>query len=432
MNMKKIFIIIFCVVLCIASSACNDGTVTPGTENSSQSSDQNGGLESESGKKVSFMLPVFDYSDSTKWENKVLADFKEEYPEVELQTISAAIDNWMIKLRSSASSGEPVDVFQDSANNNPMYALQGINQALNNYIDLDNPDLDMVTMDSIFKYHGNYHVATAGSSVCVIYYNKDIFEEEGINDPMTYYEAGNWNFDTLAQVAKQLTYNDSTGKRFGFTCNYPYIFFGANKTSMVKLTDDYKYELNIQDPNLALSLQVIQDAWYTSKWQGWDASPWSVFYNGTAAMLADFQWVEAQILEARNHGLADFEYGVVPMASGPNNPEGLSNVTAFGYAMGNGSDAPYHSGKLIDMLISGEAADDAELNKVIPEEHLAIYSELAQKPFCVNSFDSAVGGAFEIAQAIAVGQSIAQAIAEFTPIYQQKVDEANGSTISGG
>lgn len=29
-------------------------------------------------------------------------------------------------------------------------------------------------------------------------------------------------------------------------------------------------------------------------------------------------------------------------------------------------------------------------------------------------------------QAIGGGQSISQAIAEYTPIYQQKVDEANG------
>ena len=50
---------------------------------------------------------------------------------------------------------------------------------------------------------------------------------------------------------------------------------------------------------------------------------------------------------------------------------------------------------------------------------------LGKKPYPINSYDSAVGGAFEICQEIAVGKSIAQAIAEYTPIYQQKVDQAN-------
>lgn len=189
--------------------------------------------------------------------------------------------------------------------------------------------------------------------------------------------------------------------------------------------DQYHYKLNITDPNLLVSLEIIQDAWYTTQWQGWQGSPWSAFYSGSAAMLADFQWVEEQIIEAKEYGLCDFEYGMVPMASGPNNPEGLTPMTAFGYAMGKGADTPYHAGILIDMLINGEAAHKKEAGTKIPVEHQQMYDALSKIPFCVNSYDSAVGGAFEICQAIGVGQSISQAIAEYTPIYQQKVDQAN-------
>lgn len=114
------------------------------------------------------------------------------------------------------------------------------------------------------------------------------------------------------------------------------------------------------------------------------------------------------------------------MATGPNNPDGLTPMTAFGYAMGNGCDTPYHSGILIDMLINGEAEDNAKNYANFPAEHMQIYEQLGEKLYPINSYDSAVGGAFEICQAIAAGQSIPQAIAEYTPIYQQKVDEANG------
>ena len=410
-------------LLTVSIAACS-GNPSPGGD--SGGGDKASQLEAEKGKKLTFMLPAFDYQNESRFENQVLKAFQEQYPDIELELITASIDNWMVKLRTSASSGEPIDVFQDSANNNPMYALRGINQPLQDYIDMSNPNLHKETMDTVFCYNGNYYVAVTEPDPCVLFYNKEIFENEGLETPEELYQAGDWNFDSLARIAKQLTYSNNSGKRWGLACNYPYIFFGANATSMVKLDENYKYTLNITDPNLMKSLEVIQDAWYTNQWQGWESTPWTAFYNGSAAMLADFKWVEQNILEAKEYGLCDFEYGMVPMATGPNNPDGLTPMTAFGYAMGNGCDTPYHSGILIDMLINGEAEDNAKNYANFPAEHLQTYEELGQKLYPINSYDSAVGGAFEICQAIAAGQSIPQAIAEYTPIYQQKVDEANG------
>ena len=420
---KRIVLAATAALLFVSMTACSEGAVS-----SSGGSEENkaAGLEAEKGKVVTFMLPAFNYDDDSKWENTILQAFEEAYPEVKLERVTAAIDNWMVKLRTSASSGEAIDVFQDSANNNPMYALRGINQPLQDYIDMNNPNLHKETMDTVFCYNGNYYVAVTEPDPCVLFYNKEIFESEGLETPEELYQAGDWNFDSLARIAKQLTYSNNSGKRWGLACNYPYIFFGANATSMVKLDQNYKYTLNITDPNLMKSLEVIQDAWYTNQWEGWEGTPWNAFYNGSAAMLADFKWVEQNILEAKEYGLCDFEYGMVPMATGPNNPDGLTPMTAFGYAMGNGCDTPYHSGILIDMLINGEAEDNAKNYANFPAEHIKTYEELGKKLYPINSYDSAVGGAFEICQAIAAGQSIPQAIAEYTPIYQQKVDEANG------
>ena len=146
-------------------------------------------------------------------------------------------------------------------------------------------------------------------------------------------------------------------------------------------------------------------------------------------MLGDFQWVEAQILQAQEYGLADFEFGVVPMPTGPDNTEGVSPITAAGWAIGNGSDCPNYTGKLIDMLVNGQAAYLEKQNTKLDAAHVALYKQLAQKPFCTNSYDSAVGGAFDICQAIQQGQSISQAIEEFKPIYQRKIDQANSGSL---
>ena len=43
----------------------------------------------------------------------------------------------------------------------------------------------------------------------MIYYNKEIFENEGIDDPLELYNNGEWDFDNLMRIAKELTYNNS-------------------------------------------------------------------------------------------------------------------------------------------------------------------------------------------------------------------------------
>ncbi|MDD4545671.1 MAG: extracellular solute-binding protein [Oscillospiraceae bacterium] len=399
-----------------------------GTKESSMSGeDKSALLAAEKGKKLSIMIPGHNSTsdDPEIWQNPVIKSFEEKYSDVTVEFISASWENWKTKVLASASSGEPIDVINDGANNNPMFAMQGVTQPIQKYINMSNPNLHMETMDAVFKYSSDYYVAVAGSSVCVIYYNKNIFENEGTDDPKQLYDEGKWDFDTFVRIAKELTYDNNTGKRWGFCTNYPYVFFGANATSMLKLDNNYKYQLNIEDPNLKKSLEVVQDGWYTSKWQGWEGTPWNSFYNGAAAMIADFQWFEGQLIEAKDYGLSDFEYGVVPMPKGPNNKDGVSPITTAGWAMGNGCDAPYHAGALIDMLIDGQTVNDAEGNKALLQENVALYKELAKKPFCTNSYDSAVEGAFDICQAITEGKSISQSVAEFTPIYKQKIEQAN-------
>ena len=171
---------------------------------------------------------------------------------------------------------------------------------------------------------------------------------------------------------------------------------------------------------------MLQDGSFDSCWSGWEGNPLLTFQKGKAAMYADFQWQEKSIIAGKEFGLTNFEYGVVPMPYGPNNTKELNIVHSAGWAIGQGSDCPAHVGKLIDMLVNGHAAYQDTVNADLPAENVALYKEMAKKPFCVNTRDSAVGGGYKLAQAVSEGQSISQAIEEFKPEFQSKVNEANG------
>lgn len=416
-RLRKLVSLIAAAMLLLAVTGCSttNPNVAPGT------------LEGEHGAKLTIMIPGHDATDEDAWQNQVVEEFKKLYPEVTVEFVTASWDNWQTKVLSAYKSGDPIDLINDGANNNPKFALKGITQPIDNYVNMDNPNLHKNIMDEVFCYSGSHYVAVSETNVAVLYYNKNIFESEGVTDPGTLYENGEWTWDNFVKIAKQLT--DKSINRYGFATDYPYLFFGSNATSVLTLTENAKYQLNIDDPAITQSLEIIQDGYFTSGWCGYEGSPYNTFYMGSAAMLGDWQFCERNILAAREFGLADFEYGVVPMPFGPNNTEGVSPITAAGWAIGNGSDCPAHVGKLIDMLVDGQANYLAEMAQKLPAENQELYKKLAEKPFCTNTNDSAVGGAYEICREVGEGKSIAQAIEEYKPEYQRRVDEANSTEV---
>lgn len=414
---KKITALILATLLLLAMTGCGPAApdVEPGT------------LEGEAGAKLTIMIPGHDASDETAWQNQVVEEYKKLYPDVTVEFVTASWENWQTKVLSAYKSGDPIDLINDGANNNPKFALKGITQPIDDYVNMENPNLYRNIMDEVFSYSGKHYVAVSETNVAVLYYNKNIFESEGVTDPGTLYANGEWNWENFVKIAKQLT--DKSINRYGYASDYPYLFFGSNATSVLTLTEDAKYQLNIDDPALTQSLEIIQDGKFTSGWSGYDGSPYNTFYMGSAAMLGDWQFCERNILAAREFGLADFEYGVVPMPFGPNNTEGVSGITAAGWAIGSGSDCPAHVGKLIDMLVDGQAKYLAEMAEKLPAENQQLYAKLAEKPFCTNTKDSAVGGAYEICAEVAEGKSIAQVIEQYKPEYKRRVEEANSTDI---
>ena len=417
-KMRKVISVILAVLMItVLFAGCSQGgSETTGSKTST--------LEDEKGAKLTIMIPGHNSRDESLWQNQVVAEFQKQYPDVTVEFITADWSNWEEKLMAAYRSGDPVDLINDGVNNNPRFPLSGITQPIDPYVNMENPNLKKEVMDEIFCFNGSHYVAASEVNVAVVYYNKTLIQQEGLEDPAELYAKGEWNWDNFVKIAKKLT--SSKDNRWGFATEYPYLFYGSNATSILKLDENSKYVLNIDDPALTEALEILQDGTFDSEWSGWEGNALLSFQKGQSAMFGDFQWQEKSIIAGKEFGLTNFEYGVVPMPYGPNNTENLNLVHSAGWAIGSGSDCPAHVGKLIDMLVDGHAAYQAETNATLPAENLKLYTDMATKPFCVNTRDSAIGGGYELAQSVAEGKSISQAIEEYKPEFQRKVDEANG------
>ena len=82
------------------------------------------------------------------------------------------------------------------------------------------------------------------------------------------------------------------------------------------------------------------------------------------------------------------------------------------------------------MFVDGQAAADAEFNSTLNPDNVKMYEDLRSRPYCTNSYDSAVGGGYDICFKIGDGQDIAQTIAEFKPIYEKKIADANDASTA--
>lgn len=382
-------------------------------------------LEQEKGATLKIMIPGHNAKDANLWQNKVVEQFKAQYPDVTVQFVTATWNDWYEKVLAAYQSGDPIDLINDGVNNNPKFPLMGITQPLQNYVNMSNPNLKMEAMDECFKYGNNYYVAASEVNFGIIYYNKDMFAAKGLEDPMELYKKGEWNWTNFTRMAKQLT-NKNTDT-YGFATEFPYLFYGANATATLKLDANGYYSLNMDDPAFVAALGIIQDGVHKSGWSGWDGTAMGTFQTGKAAMLGAFTMYEGDINAlASLFGWDPINYAAVPLPAGPNNTERLNMVHSAGWAIGNGSDCPAHVGKLIDMMVDGHAAYQAEQNAKLPAESVALYAEMAKNVFCVNTRDSAIGGGYELAGEVGAGTSITQAIEAYKPQYQAKVNEVNG------
>ncbi|MCE5300339.1 MAG: sugar ABC transporter substrate-binding protein [Spirochaetia bacterium] len=147
---------------------------------------------------------------------KTVADFKAANPgiEVALERLPAG-DAYTEKILTQIAGGNPVDVMWVNAEQFYIYAQKGILHPLNDYITKDKIDLARYYPKEIEKFtvNGNFYVLPRDiAPVCVVFYNKELFNRAGLK-----YPASDWTWDNLREMAVKMTKKNKDGSTtFGF------------------------------------------------------------------------------------------------------------------------------------------------------------------------------------------------------------------------
>lgn len=170
---------------------------------------------------------------------------------------------YQTKLTSMIASNDSPDVcFMDETDFPTMILKNKIVPIDTSILDIEkDTELSLPVMD-IFKWDGKYYgIACPGTwqgGPYVIIYNKTAIVQKGYKTPLELYRAGNWNWDTFAELAKNMT--DKSKNFYGFGCADDVLtaFLSSIKTDFVRL-DGTKIKNNLDDANLTKALTFLSE-----------------------------------------------------------------------------------------------------------------------------------------------------------------------------
>lgn len=210
--MKKLCALLLAVVLILSFAACAAGgkTETPAKDatapdvpatDSKDSTPETPEASGEIGGKLVIWEHDSSFEDALK---AVIAGFNEKYPNVEVEYSVKTSDQYYNLLQTAMQANECPDLFWTNGKattNYQAYVDQGLMMDLTDKVDFSLYDgtstLKIVTADD-----GRiYSTPTAETSGRAVFYNKDIFEENGWQIPKTFSE-----FEALLDQIAQTEY----------------------------------------------------------------------------------------------------------------------------------------------------------------------------------------------------------------------------------
>ena len=152
-----------------------------------------------------------------------------------------------------------------------------------------------------YKWNGNYYmVSPIFGRWSVVWYNRTIFADNGIDTPDTYLEKGEWTWSKLREVSKALTIDadqNGTPEIWGIAIDDLGMFISSTGKSFVTFNSDGTATNNIKSPEIASAIKFYADLYNKDKcvYKGDDGR--DRFMQDQIAMIAGGLWYRVPFKE---------------------------------------------------------------------------------------------------------------------------------------
>lgn len=262
---------------------------------------------------------------------QMVADFEAQYPDIQVQAQHIPNTTYVEKISTMLASGDPPDVAYLGEGQALQWASEGALLDLTDYFSED-PEASSRLEATYYNYGDGKTVGTnTAAETIVLYYNKALFEEAGVEAPPTK-AADALTWDAFVDLAKQLTRdrngNDALNPEFDpnnietYGVSFPtwwggYLPFVLSNGGSFASEDGTQLTLN--QPEAVEALQKMQDLIYVhhvapTPTQA-EAFPSAdvMMQTGKVAMTIDGHW---KVLDFSQLGM-EWGMGVLPKHDEP-------------------------------------------------------------------------------------------------------------------
>ena len=344
-------------------------TATPSTPTQSGSKfNPYQGIESERGKTVR----IFTWWKLTEAEEKVLKDFKAKYG-INYKATYVTKPLYATQVTSMIASGKNVPdliCMDHESFPNPIFKnqLQPITVGKFDIVNDKAYDLDMM---NAVKWKGQYYGVQLKNNTTyqrgTIYFNETLFKERGVKTPYQYWKEGNWNWDTLAECAKKMTFTSGGKQCYGLNSDMTFFTYlmASNNTDFVKNTGTAIVN-NLNDKALLETLNYISDLKIGGYWDPQEGGTKKLL-NRECAMYMDGSW-KMEATSSFGDGV-----GVAPVPS-PKGKQFIQGVSASVWGIAAGSKNPAAASYMIRYWLDG---DNFNMEKHIPNpQHREVFNAM--------------------------------------------------------
>lgn len=204
--MKKLLCIVTVAAITASLfSGCGANDVAKTTTIGSASTAQQTGTENK--KAVNMQIATWGNDAHKKMYEEMLEKYKQTHTNVSGEVLLIPFNDYQQKMAISLAASEAPDIAWLSDVMIPQFMetnqLTDISSVKDDK-DYDFNDINASSFDLV-KKDGKYYGVAFSTPPVMLYYNKTLFQEKGLQTPMELYKAGKWNYDEFLKDAKAMT-----------------------------------------------------------------------------------------------------------------------------------------------------------------------------------------------------------------------------------
>ena len=272
---------------------------------------------------------------------------------VQVEDQSGGKGRWTQKYMSSMQSGSCADVVYTHWKLITEFGSKDQLLALDELAARDNFDLNAFFPGAVdaYRFQGNLYAMPVYGSTMVMFYNKDLFDEAGVD-----YPTEDWTWSDFLDAAKKLTKRDAKGRVVQVGC-LPYDPSSWMWSAGGRFSNEDCTEYGLTDPKTLEALQFYIDLKNKHRVTtegmntgGADPTSVDVFEKGRIAMDINGPWKLPKYME-KIKGSFDWDVSLFP--KGPNGRH--TRYAGMGFAIWSGSREKEASWELVKYLCGPEA-----------------------------------------------------------------------------